>query len=161
MKKSALIILIIVLCSCSTPTLEPTAAQVMPTNTPAPASCDEVHGNCFELSYDGESCIYDGPTDFPTGPITLLFINESDGAAGAGLLRLVGNKTLQDMREYNGEDPTTKHAPDWSRIVFESKFVVSGQNLTLEGVLVEGVHGMICINPKRGVWFGGGFTVKD
>ena len=82
----------------------PTATPIPPTNTPEPTSCDEVEGDCLELSFDGEKCTYEGPSTLKPGAVTLLFLNESEERAAAGLMRLTGDKTIQDVIDYIGKN---------------------------------------------------------
>ena len=35
----------------------------------------------LNLTFDGQKCTYDGPTDLKTGPIQLIFTNSSNGQA--------------------------------------------------------------------------------
>lgn len=144
-----------------TPTPEPTATPVPPTDTPEPISCEEVEGNCLELTFDGESCTYEGPTDLKTGPVTLLFLNESEGRAAVNLVRHTGDETIQDMIDYIGEEPSTGTAPTWTRGLGTFQVIRSGESHTWEGVLEPGIHTMVCASPQYGIWFGTGLTVED
>jgi hypothetical protein len=116
----------------------------------------------YQLSFDGESCTYEGPTELTAGPVTLLFINESKERAAVNLLKHTGDETIQDMIEYIGEEPTTKHHPSWTRELGTWKPVLPGESYTWRGILESGTHTIGCarLNPL-GVWFGGGFVVKD
>lgn len=129
---------------------------------PEPTSCEEVEGICMELSFDGESCTYEGPNDFKQGWVTLLFINESGGRAAVNLVRHTGDETIQDMIDLIGEEPSTAHHPGWSVEVGTWKPIASGKSCTWKGVLEPGVHTMVCarISPL-GVWHGTGLTVED
>ena len=106
------------LTSCATvvqETLLPSTTTPVPaTYTPEPTSCEEVEGICLELTFDGESCTYEGPTDLKPGLVTLIFLNESDGWATTNLTRLMGDKTLEDLIYHLGEEPSTQHQPLWS-----------------------------------------------
>jgi hypothetical protein len=114
-----------------------------------------------ELSFDGESCTYKGPTDLKTGPVKLFFLNDSGVNAVVGLLRHAGDKTIQDMIDYIGEEPSMKQSPSWGLIVLEER-VPAGTSYTWEGSLKAGIHTVVCatISPP-GVWFGTGLTVED
>ena len=68
----------------------------------------------LQLTFDGESCTYEGPTTLKAGLVTLLFLNESDGWAGTNLVMPLGDKTLQDLIDLFGEEPSQQHAPSWS-----------------------------------------------
>jgi hypothetical protein len=144
-----------------TDTPAPKSTPILPTDTPAPKSCEEVYGNCIKLSFDGENCVYDGPTDFKTGPVTLLFFNESGDLAAVNLMRLTGDKTTQDVIEYIGEEPSSAHAPSWTRPLGTWQVIASGKIYTWEGYLEPGIHAMVCASPLYGIWYGGGFEVED
>ncbi len=147
----------------SSTTIPPTVTPAPPTNTPEPISCKEVEGICLELSFDGESCTYVGPTDLKSGPVTLLFLNKSEDGAMANLVRHTGDKTYQDMIDYIGEEPSKISAPVWADgvpgVLGEVK---AGESRIWEGVLEQGIHTLLCINlTPFGVWLGVGLTVED
>jgi len=139
-----------------------TATPIPPTDTPGPRSCEEVEGNCMMLSFDGETCMYHGPTEFNSGPVTLIFRNESGGPAAANLVRHTGVETIQDMIDYIGEEPSSSaHRPSWTRELGTWDLIGSGRVYTWQGVLEPGIHTMVCDSPRYGIWFGGGFAVGD
>ena len=142
-------------------TPKPTSTPISPTDTPGPKSCEEVEGNCMKLSFDGENCTYDGPTDFKTGPVTLLFLNESEGIAAGNLMRHTGDETIQDMIDYIGEEPSTGTFPTWTHGLGTFQVIRSGERHTWEVVLEPGIHTMVCASPQYGIWFGTGLTVED
>jgi hypothetical protein len=122
-----------------------------------------VEGICLWLSFDGESCTYEGPTALKAGPVTLIFINESEDGAGVDLVRHTGDETIQDMIDYIGEEPSTRPRAYWTRELRTYMKVYSGESLTWEGVLEPGIHTMICAKFENdfGAWFGTGLTVED
>ncbi len=169
-----LLIVLLLVTACATTQPEPTSTQIHPTNTsipptltsipptdtPEPSSCEEVEGICLELSFDGESCTYEGPTDLKTGPVTLLFLNESETTAYAGLVKLTGDKTIQDLIEYNGEEPSTKHAPFWTQTIFAYQVVPEGGSNIWKGLLEGGTYAMLCFSvTPHGAWLATGLTV--
>ena len=96
-------------------------SQIQPTNTtypernsPGPNSCDEIEGTCLELTFDGETCKYEGPNELDPEPVTVIFHNIGEGWAAANIIRLLENKTLDDLTHYIGEEPSTQHQPLWS-----------------------------------------------
>ncbi|MGD8753746.1 MAG: hypothetical protein PVG14_20115 [Anaerolineales bacterium] len=122
-----------------------------------------MEGFCLELTFDGESCTYEGPTEFKTVPVTLLFFNESDRIAATNMIRLLEDKTLQDVVDYNGDEPSTKHRPSWSvEIPGVWKEIKSGDSHIWNGVLEPGTHAIVCARIMPfGVWLGSGFRVED
>jgi hypothetical protein len=143
--------------------VESTAMPVPPTKTPNPTSCQEVAGNCLELSFDGETCTYKGPTDIKPGSVTLLLLNESEGGAAAGMVRLKDDKTIQDVKDIFVEEPITEHGTPWTiPINWPWRGVPPGESYVWEGILEPGIHTLVCarITPY-GVGFGAGFTVQE
>lgn len=144
------------------PTPEPAAVPIAPTATRGPSSCGEVEDVCMELSFDGEkNCTYSGPSDVKTGPVTLIFLNESGGRAAVELFRHLGDQTIQDMIDSIGEEPATEKGPMWANPVNTWQIIGSGEIYSWTGDLKPGVHTMVCASLQHGVWFGGGFTVED
>jgi hypothetical protein len=142
---------------------ESIATPVHPTKTPNPTSCQEVEGTCLDLSFDGEICAYKGPTDIKPGSVTLLFLNESEGGALAGLVRHKGDKTIQDMKDRFVEEPITEHGTPWTiPINWGWRGVPPGESYVWKGDLEPGIHTLVCarITPF-GVLFGAGFTVDQ
>jgi hypothetical protein len=122
---------------------------------------DGIEDGVLSITFDGESCTYEGPTTLKAGPVTLLFHNESEGLADLALARITKGKTIQDMEDYVGEEPSTKPAPDWTQWITLEK-VDPGESLTQEEVLDPGIYTMGCgrVEPYGG-WFGTGLTVED
>ena len=158
-------LLFALLTSCATAAPEPTATDVPPTATPKPTSCEEVEGICLELSFDGESCTYEGPTDLKPGPVTIILLNESDGWASTNLMKLLGDKTLQDVSHYFSPEPSDKHAPSWTfSYPGVWKDIEAGESHFWEGVLEPGIHILACARsvpwPEPiGVWIVSSWTI--
>ena len=114
------------------------------------------------LTFDGDSCTYEGPKFLKAGPVTLNFFNESEGGAAVNLVRHTGDETIQDMIDTFVEEPSTGHAPSWTSEVGTWHPIRAGESYTWEGALEPGIHSMVCarIGPL-GVWFGTGLTVVD
>jgi len=140
-----------------------TDTPIPPTKTPAPKSCEEVEGVCIELSFDGESCTYEGPTEIKSGHVTLIFLNESEGGAAANMVRHTGDQTIQDMKDTFVDEPVTGHSPSWAiDIQGVWRGIPSGDRYVWEGDLQPGIHTLVCARmTPPGVWFGGGLTVEE
>ncbi|TEU19160.1 MAG: hypothetical protein E3J21_04445 [Anaerolineales bacterium] len=121
-----------------------------------------MEGHCLELSFDGESCTYEGPTELTAGPVELIFLNKSEAPAAVNFLMLLEGKTVQDVIEYNGEEPTSKHAPSWTRELGTWRSVAAGESHHWEGDLEPASYFMVCarISPL-GVWLGTGLDVSQ
>ena len=127
------------------------------------AAGDEgVEAGLLRLTFDGESCTYEGPTTHTAGPAVLVFLNESEGRAAVNLVRHTGDETIQDAIDYIGEEPTTRNAPSWTTDVRGVwRPVPAGESFRWEGDLEPGIHVMVCARwSPLGVWFGTGLTVE-
>jgi hypothetical protein len=124
---------------------------------------DGIEDGVLRLTFDGESCIYEGPTTLKAGPATLHFYNNSERVAAVNLVRHTGDETIQDVIDYIGEEPTTKNAPVWTRDVAGVwKNIMAGESHIWEGVLEPGIHHMVCAGfSPYGIWFGTGLMVED
>ena len=121
----------------------------------------------LQLTFDGESCTYEGPTTLKAGPVTLIFNNnQSERGAAVNLVRHTGDETIQDMIDTIGEEPSTGYVPSWVEELGTWERVAPGESYTWEGVLEPGIHTMGCAKLTTGlpgweVWFGGGLTVEE
>jgi len=157
-----------------TPIPEPTAMAVPPTSIPIspiatltslamtaePTSCEEVDGNCLELTFDGKSCTYEGPKELQSGPVVLVYINKSEQLANVALNQHTGDETIQDAIDHFGESPSPKPCPAWKRDIVRT-FVLPGDAYFWEGKLEEATYHMVCYqegSPLK-VWFGTGLMV--
>ena len=160
---------LMIISACTTLQPAPTPTSIPPTVPPPPTSCEVVEGICLELTFDGESCTYEGPTNLKPGPVTLIFHNESDGWAETNLMRFLEDKTLQDVLDYFdfGEKPSQQHAPSWS-FSYPGVYVhiEAGESHFWEGALDSGIHSLVCVGngvwPEPiGVWLGNNWTIED
>ncbi len=170
-----LLVALLLVTACATTQPAPTSTSLPPTVTPPPRSCDVVDGICLELTLDGENCIYNGPTDLKPGPVTLIFHNESDEWAATYMIRILGDKTLQDIILRIGEEPSDHdeaiswgwYAPSWwYTIPGTGRELGADESQFWEGVLEPGIHALFCVrtpaSPENiNVWLGTGLTVEE
>ena len=120
------------------------------------------------LTFDGENCTYEGPTELQAGPVTIDFVNEIEEEEApyfkVNLMRHTGDETVQNMVDYLGREPSTRHQPDWVFNPAPQPWwtpVRPGQPVNWEGNLKSGTYTMICaLLDPFGVWFGTGLTVE-
>jgi hypothetical protein len=114
----------------------------------------------LRLTFDGENCTYEGPTELTAGPVELDYFNESTELATGEFARIKGDQTFEDAIEYGQQDPIPLVAPTWAEITYE-KTAMPGGNTHWEGDLEKGQrYFMVCrrVVPLA-VWFGAGLTV--
>jgi hypothetical protein len=137
------------------------------TGTPAPtvAAPETVNSTAstaqlLRLTFDGETCTYEGPTQLRPGPAELIYTNDSQGKAWVALNRHNGDETIQDAVDHFGPSPSPTPCPDWKSDVARSS-VAPGETYRWEGDLETATHHMVCYqtSPLQ-VWFGTGLTVE-
>ncbi len=124
------------------------------------------------LTWDGESCTYEGPTELNAGSVTLDFINESEQFFNVNLVILDEGMTVQDVIDDVGRNLRWDNHPSWSHEMGTwDPAVWPGETVRWEGDLGAGIYAMVCaarlpstdpevlLGPK-GTWFGTGLTVE-
>ncbi len=114
----------------------------------------------LNLTFDGDSCTYEGPTELAPGFVRLMFYNDSAVTAAVNFAQLLGDKTIQDAFEHGQPWPTKTHGPSWARELGTWQSVLSGASQEWVGDLDPGSYFMVCarVSPLS-VWFGTGLTV--
>jgi hypothetical protein len=128
------------------------------------ASCGTDSDGSLRLTYDGETCVYEGPTELKAGPVELTFVNESsDPAAAMSLARVMGDQTAQDLIDHIGGDGTASEKPAWVLEVVTEIASPNGGVYVWEGDLEASNYGLGCFgsNPSVGVWYGSWLTVEE
>lgn len=140
-----------------------TATEVAPTPQPTTSTQTPQTPSTLKLTFDGSSCVYEGPSTLKPGPVTLQFINESDVWAAVSFLRHTGDETIEDVIQYIGDEPSTVTSPRWvTHLGTYRQQVQAGESYLFERDLIAGLHHMVCIRGvNRGVWFGAGILVED
>ena len=144
------------------PTDTPVPPTPVPTATSGPTPCDDVDGTCLFFHFDGEVCTYVGPSNLKSGPVTILYHNESQKGSLGALFILTGDTSLDDVVERFSEEPLTGHGSStWREMYFRGN-TRPGESYTWEGTLDAGGHFLICTRiVPHGAWLGGVFTVED
>jgi len=128
------------------------------------ASCATDSDESLRLTFDGETCVYKGPTVLTAGPVELTFVNEtSDAVAQVNLARVTGDQTAQDIIDHIGGDGTPSEKPAWALDVVRKSAPPSGGTYLWEGDLEASNYILVCLgyNPGLGVWYGSWLTVEE
>jgi hypothetical protein len=115
----------------------------------------------IQLTFDGERCTYEGPTELIPGSVELFFHNESDGPAATNMVSIDEGYTIQDVIDDLGPEPSTGHHPSWTREIAGTwRTTAPGESHRWEGDLEMGLYAMVCARlSPLGVWFGTGLTI--
>ena len=146
-------ILITLFSSCATstpetPTLKPTEIPIEtiipPSPIPEPTGTYPANIKIIEraeVTFDGESCIYDGPEVIQEGKVVFSLNNNSEATVIFNIYAHEESYTWQDVLEYYGEPGSTYGWPEWY-IDIESSFIFSEPNAR-EFPLNPGLHSIV------------------
>ena len=105
------------------------------------------------------------PRNSKTGPVAIDFVNESEELYfKVNLMKHTGDETIQDMIDYLGPDPATRHQPSWVRDLGTWSYSAFADSpVHWEGNLEAGTYTLVCATsiPTFAVWFGTGLIVED
>ena len=144
---------------------EATETAEVTTTPPPEASTNGVDPVALRLTFDGESCTYEGATELTPGPIELTFLNESEISAAVNVTSIEEGHTIQDVIDDIGPEPGTEEAPSWLRYLGTWRPVAPGEIYLWNEDLNVGLYSMVCghysVTWPYAVWFGTGLTVES
>ncbi len=125
------------------------------------------------VTFDGDGCLYQGPSRLPAGMVTLQFVNDSDGDAAVSMAKLRDGVTLDDvnafeLRPLQGQtldvlNDFDVYDPDFQPVSYrlragEENRDYSAQVVAGEWVLTCGVFRAFSDMPR---WTAGGVSVSE
>ena len=134
-----------------------TSTPALVVTTTVPRTTVEV----LRLTFDGQSCIYEGPTEITPGPV--VFAQTVSRRPDSPLAPNTQGATFQDMIDYISPEPSTVYQPAWTHALGTRSRIPSGESRTWERDLESGQYIMVCLRQSTPllVWFGTGITVGD
>lgn len=114
------------------------------------------------LTFDGEGCIFDGPTELTPGPVKYTFVNQSNVPAVQNFVEVLEGKTHEDMITHNGPEPFATHHPSWSRELGTWWTTKAGASKSWRKYLEPGSYFMVCGQEQPLLaWNGPWLTVAE
>jgi hypothetical protein len=91
------------------------------------------------------------------------FNTSDDDLLNANLVELLDGNTIADIVANIGPEPSTGHAPSWTREMGTwNSLAWAGQTNSWERDLEPGTYAMVCARAEPfGVWFGAGLSVEE
>lgn len=83
----------------------------------------------IEVTFDGVSCSYPGPTELTAGDVQIIYHNASEGDAWGDLGLLLGDTTIEDAIEYT-EDPPAQDRPSFVQGMWSNTLTPAGEAST-------------------------------
>ncbi|MBT8240504.1 MAG: hypothetical protein KJN63_04695, partial [Acidimicrobiia bacterium] len=103
----------------------------------------------LSLTFDGENCTYDGPSEITPGPVALDFHNEWDRtdsktSSAVGLAKLLGDTTVQS--QIDGIEAGQQHHNPSEVSIVDAAWnpIPTGESYRYEGSLSSGTYVMVC-----------------
>lgn len=113
------------------------------------------------LTFDGSTCVYEGPQEVTAGVVAVELVNDSDGFSNVAVVRLGEGKTVQDVIDHYGTEPASQ-LPAWLSDTGGQRGVAAGETMRWESGLAAGQYFVTC-TTRAGGWFalGTGLTVVN
>jgi hypothetical protein len=114
-----------------------------------------------QLTFDGSTCVYEGPVEVTAGAVVVEFVNDSDGTANVFVGLLDEGTTVQDVIDEAG--PGSFTVSDMSVGVSDmggQNPAGAGETMRWESGLAAGEYFVTCTQRSNN-WFGSGFTVVN
>ena len=150
-----------------TPTPVPPTATTRPTPilpTAAPTADSSI---MFVVTFDGEDCYVEGPTELAAGVYSFTFIDNSDMKAQLWIVHLDEGYTTQDLLDGQSEPGEWYPKPSWAAYdtMNSSKVDKSeGKSVRTSTWILDklGEHTILCYVPSpQKIWMPAGILIKD
>jgi hypothetical protein len=113
------------------------------------------------LTFDGSSCVFDGPSEVAAGEVAVELTNTSGGYANVIVVRLDEGKTGQDLGDLIGPGEAQGSPPSWAHDMGGQPPAASGETMRWEANLAAGEYAALCNQSRGATYFGTGLTVVD
>jgi hypothetical protein len=112
----------------------------------------------MEVTFDGETCTYEGPVELTVEDVEIVNYNEGSEDFWFWFGRLDEGRTTQEVIDHIEADPTAG-SPSWTRRAFYRE-ISGGDSWEGVRVLSPGLHSVACGTVEDGyAYFGAEFTV--
>ena len=120
------------------------------------------------VTFDGATCVYDGPTELTPGVVLIEFVNNSEADAETVVARLDEDATFDDFVEFHQPEPKVTGPPDFVTLGVGAASAGAGGTGSIRSALENGEYGLVCLQGEPGdsepsVWVAqpGGVAVAD
>ena len=120
----------------------------------------------LKLTFDGSSCVYEGPDTLSPGPADSSFSNETEQIANSVVVHITADDiALEDIQRLSETDPEWNGSPDslgegGGEIVSGGLTTMPDRSMEATVDLTAGPHYFVCAyNSMENFTYGGGLTV--
>jgi hypothetical protein len=135
-------------CSSSQDDTTEDAAETSPTvsgeTTAAQEPQDEV---TLTVTFDGDTCMYDGPTEIPQGAVRLTLVNDSNRTTFVEMAKLKGDVTFEDVTAFHSPEPREGARPDnlYAPLEVDQAQAYAGDDGSISDVVEAGEYALVCL----------------
>ena len=120
------------------------------------------------VTFDGATCVYDGPIELTPGVVLIEFVNDSEAGAETVVARLDEDATFDEFVEFHQPEPKVTGPPDFVTLGVGGTGAEAGEIGSIRSFLENGEYGLVCLQGEPGdaepsVWVAqpGGVAVAD
>ncbi len=128
---------------------------------------DSADDGPLTLTFEGSSCVYEGPDTLSPGPVEFSYSNETEEIASHGIVHITADDiTLDDIQRLSETDPEWTGDPDslgegGGETVTVGVTTMPGRSSESTVDLTAGPYYFVCMyNSMENFTFGGGITVE-
>jgi hypothetical protein len=133
------------------------------------AAEESVEGVSLTVTFDGDTCMYDGPTELPPGEVTVTLINDSNKTTDAEMAKLQDGVTYEDVTAFHSPEPYEGARPEEDLVEpleFDQAHAWPGDDGSTTGVVTTGEYVLVCLQVGSAnalVWVArpGGVSVTE
>ena len=111
------------------------------------AAEESVEGVSLTVTFDGDTCVYDGPTELPPGEVTVTLINDSNKTSYAEMAKLQDGVTFEDVTAFHSPEPYEGARPEEDLVEpleFDQAHAYAGDDGSTSGVVTVGEYVLVC-----------------
>ncbi len=144
-------------------------AEASPTVAAETSVAEEpAEGVPLTVTFDGDTCVYDGPTELSPGEVTVTLINGSNRMSYVEMAKLQDGVTFEDVTAYTSPEPFEGARSEdlYEPMEFDQAQAWPGGDGSTGGTVTSGDYVLACIQPGSAnalVWVArpGGVSVTE
>lgn len=101
------------------------------------------------VTFDGDTCMYGGPTELPPGEVTVTLINDSNKTSYVEVAKLQDGVTFEDVAAFHSPEPHEGPRPEdlYEPLEFDQAQAWAGNDGSTSGDVTTGEYVLVCLQP--------------
>ncbi len=108
---------------------------------------ESVEGASLTVTFDGDTCVYDGPTELPPGEVTVTLINDSNKTSYVEMAKLQDGVTFEDVTAHTSPEPFEGARSEdlYEPLEFDQAQAYAGDDGSTSGTVTTGEYVLVCL----------------